>query len=567
MAKGRKSGGNKHGNSNSGPSTGNAATTPSNQVGSAASASSPSAATSAAAASSTDPFAPTTTTTTHSSSLQRNDNQNVQFHSTSGMSLYDWMFKNEGIYFLWCFMVVGFIFGFVVGNTPITIPVQYVYRSVTGFPSSIRADRIATLIKNPFRSISDLMNVDVTHRRYETEYYSDPTNTRIFSILREAVVREPGGYIHRDLGILLPAPCGSVRGLGMIRNNYYTCQKHCFSNNPDETLALSNNTTTHSSASTLSSTHQNNITSPTHTYRQDEILIRIPLSFQMTRKVAIATFSDIIPYEVQLSSNMHAFDDSMYLTLLLAHERGVGKFSKWLPYIASLPLEPTCGYSKSLRPYMLNAIEAYRVEWDVDTNGWGEELYKAYIYAERIIENMKTNFGTYIYTPPGMTTIENLRWALCQVVSRGIAGSAEHGTLRLVPVVDLINHDADAGGIVEVEGHERKADGYFMDAVSEIDNGSFVIRSMRHGRLRPLRMGQELMVNYNVPYYTPLDWFVYSGFVPPERSRPWIKLDAVLPPVRHDGPFAHEFGDSDEDWKRKEDQLLQRVKEAEALYS
>jgi hypothetical protein len=415
------------------------------------------------------------------------------------------------------------------------------------------------LVKNPLRSLYHLISNVEQHNGYESEYYNDPTNTRIFAILREAVVRESGGYVHRDLGILIPAPCGSVRGLGMIRNNYYNCQKNCFTNNPDEQLALNNDTTL---------SHQN-LTGRTtgRTFRQDDILIRVPLSFQMTRNVAIETFKTIIPQEVQTRANMQAFDDSMYLTLLLAHERGVGKFSKWLPYIASLPREPTCGYSKSLRPYMLKAIEAYRVEWDVDTNGWGEEIYKALIYAERIIDNMNKNFGPYLETPPGISMIDNLSWALCQVVSRGIAGSASHGMLRLVPVIDLINHDADAAGIVELEGNERKADGYFMDSLSEMDNGTFVIRSMRHGRLRPLRLGQELMVNYNVPYYTPLDWFVYSGFVPPERSGPWIKLDAVLPPVRRDGPFAYDFGDPDEDWKRKEEQLLQRVKDAEALYT
>jgi hypothetical protein len=214
---------------------------------------------------------------------------------------------------------------------------------------------------------------------------------------------------------------------------------------------------------------------------------------------------------------------------------------------------------------MLNAIEAYRVELNVDTNGWGEELYKALIYAERIVDNMNTNFGAYLESPPGISTIDNLEWALCQVVSRGIAGSSVHGLLRLVPVVDLINHDADAGSIVELDGNERIIDGDFLDTISEFDNGTIVVRSMRHGRLRPLRRGQELMVNYNVPYYTPLDWFVYSGFVPPERTGPWFKLDAVIPPVRRDGPFAFEYGDPDEHFQRKEEQLLQHIRNAERL--
>ena len=576
MAKGRKSGGNKHGSnnasSNHGSSTGSGTATttqPSNVPsfdhttsttgGGAITSSSPSSSSFGVSggntSSSNSPFAATNSPSSRPH-LQNSSN-------TDHISLFDWLFKNEGIYYLWIFMVFGFVFGFIIGNTPVNIPVQHVYRSVIGFRSSIRADRIGTFVKHPLRSMSELISNKQHHSGYESEYYNDPTNTRIFAILREAVVRESGGYVHRDLGILIPAPCGSVRGLGMIRNSYYSCQKNCLTSNPDERQALNNDTVHSTTISQLNMT----TSSRTKPYRQDEILIRVPLSFQMTRDVAIETFSTIIPQDVQNRANMHAFDDSMYLTLLLAHERGVGQFSKWLPYIASLPREPTCGYSKSLRPYILNAIEAYRVEWDVDTNGWGEETYKALIYAERIIENLNKNFGPYLERPPGISTIDNLRWALCQVVSRGIAGSALHGMLRLVPAIDLINHDANAAGIVELEGNERKADGYFMDALSEMDNGTFVIRSMRHGRLRPLRLGQELMVNYNVPYYTPLDWFVYSGFVPPERSGPWIKLDAVLPPVRRDGPFAYDFGDPNEDWERKEEQLLQRVREAEALHS
>lgn len=49
---------------------------------------------------------------------------------------------------------------------------------------------------------------------------------------------------------------------------------------------------------------------------------------------------------------------------------------------------------------------------------------------------------------------------------------------------------------------------------------------------------QELMVNYNVPHYSPLDWFISLGFVPPERWRQWEKVDSVLPKVRKDGPHS-----------------------------
>ena len=72
----------------------------------------------------------------------------------------------------------------------------------------------------------------------------------------------------------------------------------------------------------------------------------------------------------------------------------------------------------------------------------------------------------------------------------------------------------------------------------ESDGGTFVVRSLRHGRRKALRLGQELMVNYNIPHYSALDWLVTSGFVPPERYQNWQKLDAPLPRIRRDGPFA-----------------------------
>ena len=63
------------------------------------------------------------------------------------------------------------------------------------------------------------------------------------------------------------------------------------------------------------------------------------------------------------------------------------------------------------------------------------------------------------------------------------------------------------------------------------------MRSLRHGRRKPLRKGQELLVNYNVPHYSPLDWMVNLGFVPPERWGPWHKVEPVMPQLRRDGHF------------------------------
>jgi hypothetical protein len=110
----------------------------------------------------------------------------------------------------------------------------------------------------------------------------------------------------------------------------------------------------------------------------------------------------------------------------------------------------------------------------------------------------------------------------------------------MVPLMDMINHDASAGGFVELTGKERLENGDFMDALAEEDSGAFVVRSLRHGRRKALKVSQELLVNYNVPHYSPLDWFVSLGFVPPERWSKWQKMDAALPKIRRDGPFAED---------------------------
>ena len=57
-----------------------------------------------------------------------------------------------------------------------------------------------------------------------------------FSVLREAVIREKGGFVHPDLGYLVPAPSGAPRGLGMVRNSYHHCQIRCMPGSSEEKL-------------------------------------------------------------------------------------------------------------------------------------------------------------------------------------------------------------------------------------------------------------------------------------------------------------------------------------------
>jgi hypothetical protein len=370
----------------------------------------------------------------------------------------------------------------------------------------------------------------------DSSYVANPSHPHIFSVLREAIVREKGGYVHPDLGVLMPAPCGAARGIGMKRNKYHNCQTNCLPGVAKEKLEAKREL--EATANSTAKSHGKPFCEKKK-YMQEEVLIKVPLSYQMTRKVALDTLLPLIPAEVQREASLHELDDAALLVLLLAHERGVGQYSRWLPYITTLPLEPSCGYSLELRPHILDAINAMRDELGMDVNGWENEMLKATQYADKIAEALTDDYGDYIAHPSDEDPIDNIDWALCQVASRATAGSEKHGALRMVPLMDMINHDVDAGGFVELTGMERLEEGDFVDALDETDEGAFVVRSLRHGRRRALRPGQELLVNYNVPHYSALDWFVSLGFVPPERYDAWKKLDSPLPRVRQDGPFAY----------------------------
>jgi hypothetical protein len=352
----------------------------------------------------------------------------------------------------------------------------------------------------------------------------NPSHPYVYAVLREAIVREIGGYVHPDLGILEPAPCGAARGIGMVRDVYHNCQTKCIPGLAKEKLQAQGE---------VKFSSQHTVGPPERKYMQEEVLIKVPLSYQMTRKVALDTLLPLIPADVQRKANLHELDDAALLVLLLAHERGVGIYSRWLPYIASLPTEPSCGYSRNLRPYLLDSINALRDEIGMDVNGWPGELLKATQYSEQIVNGLTKDYGPHLQHPKGLSAHDNIEWALCQVASRATGGSQKHGALRMIPLLDMINHNSAAGGFVELTGKERLEEGDFVDATDESDEGAFVVRSLRHGRRKALRPGQELLVNYNVPHYSALDWFVSLGFVPPERYEKWQKLDAPLPRIRN----------------------------------
>lgn len=235
------------------------------------------------------------------------------------------------------------------------------------------------------------------------EYAKNPSHPRVFAVLREAVVREKGGYVHPDLGFLVPAPSGAARGIGMVRNAYHSCQVNCMPGLAQEKMNLDGESANETSSSDATQ------------YRQEEVLIRVPLNFQITRSVALETLTSIIPSEVQKKFSLHELDDAALLLLFLANERGVGRYSRWMPYIASMPPHPSCGYSEELRPHMLDSINALRDEVGVDVQGWPAELEKATQYAQKIASGLNGDYGKYLKNPEGVSSYDSIRWALCQV--------------------------------------------------------------------------------------------------------------------------------------------------------
>ena len=406
--------------------------------------------------------------------------------------------SNQGFYWVAGCIIIGNIIGFALGAGWLEFSKGEVSPWRQDLGNRIRSTNSFQVITfdekvwQPWLDGFTQWAEDLEQTLEAEEYAQNPSHPRVFAVLREAVIRERGGYVHHDLGLLVPAPSGASRGLGIVRDSYHKCQTQCLPGTGDEKLqwmieraeAIAKNETIPFPSGPI--------------YRQEEVLVRIPLSFQMTRSVALDTLSALVPADVQRKSSLHELDDAALLVLLLAHERGVGRFSRWLPYIASLPSEPSCGYSTNLRPYILDTLNALREEIGVEVQGWEGELIKAEHYAGRIVDGLNKDYGAYIHNPHGKSAYENIQWALCQVASRATAGSEKYGSLRLVPILDMINHDSNAGGFIELTGKERIENGDFVDAV-ERDSGTFVVRSLRHGRRKPLKKGQEVLANYNVP--------------------------------------------------------------------
>ena len=422
-------------------------------------------------------------------------------------------------------------------------------------------------------------------------FSSSPTyahdSQRAFAVLREMVVRDEGGFVHPDLGFLNPAPVGADRGIGMVRDTYDNCQRRC---NPG---TVENYKDLQVEAAYIEEFWKTNMTredredryyegkqfvfyleddpsqeeyltweemSPKQRkmamefpnehgplfhghdelpkqrarWTQTEVLLKIPLSIQMTRDVALETLGPLLPPDVARRAPLEELDDGIILALLLSHERGLGRESLWYPYIATLPPEPLCGYWPRYRSAAFDAITTLGLDIGTDVNSWPDEVLKASDHADRIAMALNADYGRFLETVYGDTAYDSIRWSLCQVFSRAIGGHSEHGNLRLIPVLDLVNHYLHASPSKELNGHESydhekksvATQHDFSDWVDaeESDEGAFVLRNTLYGKHKPLKKGQELLANYNVPHYSPLDWFINLGFVPRERMIRWEKL-------------------------------------------
>ena len=410
---------------------------------------------------------------------------------------------------------------------------------------------------------------------------------RAFAVLREMVVREEGGFVHPDLGFLNPAPSGADRGIGMVHDTYTNCQRRCNPGTVEDHKKLQvemahieeyweTNMTKEDRddryyegkqfvfyhADDPSKEHY--LTWEQMTLKQREVameypnehgplfhghdelpklrarwtqtsvLLKIPLTIQMTRDVALEVLGPLLPPDVARRAPLEELDDGIILALLLSHERGLGRESLWYPYIATLPPEPLCGYWPLYRPAFFDAITTLGLDIGLDVNAWPNEVVKASDHADKIASALNADYGRFLQTVYGETSYDSIRWSLCQVFSRAIGGHSAHGALRLIPVLDLVNHYLHASPSKELDGSESydqeggnaASNSDFSDWIDakESDAGTFVLRNTWYGKHKPLRKGQELLANYNVPHYSPLDWFINLGFLPRERMQRWERL-------------------------------------------
>eukprot|EP00956_Cyclotella_meneghiniana_P021078 scaffold37956_cov48-Cyclotella_meneghiniana.AAC.3 len=422
----------------------------------------------------------------------------------------------------------------------------------------------------PSSPMPSLSKSTTTTTRIIDPYY-DPM---AFHTLREYIIRHTRGYVHPDLGYIIPAPSGAARGIGMVRDTYNQCQVYCYPGTAEEVLEHTKhdidkvrairkdpwkdypmiveypdiikspimtaktgtveqiqNVLMKQSKAAYDNYNNNNNKNNDAPYTQQTLMMRIPLSAQITRHNALQILNPLIPEDFKATTPLEHLDDAFLLAILLVYEGGLRSKSRYWPYIATLPPHPSCAMHRAWRQSIVDVLTALSTEMGTDTRVWPNEIAKASDSMDKIAGSLMHFVSFFEYNHDMFQSHhEAMRWSLCQVASRAIAGNAEYGRLRLVPMMDMLNHDEAAEKFIELSGNETVGDGHFVGAIQD-DAGTFVIRSSRYGRRKVLRRGQELMANYNVPHYSAFDWFLNMGYVPPERDGGYVMLDAALPKV------------------------------------
>ena len=343
-----------------------------------------------------------------------------------------------------CFQLLNFIWPWADWSNYDSIDMFYLdyesplsskrYASTYAHLPSFRSILLQSLFGNAYYRHTSSMISSSSSRNQQTKFTRHWTKLRdagashplTFALLREMIRREPGGYVHPDIGVLLPAPSGSARGLGMVRDSYNECQRRCIPGIASEKLIHhhhqqqqqqsypnhgrrsdndnNNNGPPYWNDTTilhLSPTqrdfviHQQQSTPPI--YQQEEILLKIPLDVQMTRTVALHFLSPLIPADILQRAPLLELDDAILLALLLAHEAMKGHISIFWPYILSLPMHPTCAIvngavfnavavlmgggaepTMTAQENIWTSLQTMGITLGMDIQGWFEQTLKVF---------------------------------------------------------------------------------------------------------------------------------------------------------------------------------------------
>lgn len=220
-------------------------------------------------------------------------------------------------------------------------------------------------------------------------------------------------------------------------------------------------------------------------------LIVVPESLEVSGSRARAMLA--LPSEAR---TLDGLDDGALCVLWLASQRVRDAETFWSPYIATLPEEPPCAWWRH----------------DHDKSEWSEDVEMAAKYAERVARGLEGDYGKYLGVDRDV-----LLWALGMVNSRSMTSAST----TMVPLLDLVNHDATASAFTSFDSVAYNANLRQTPYLSEryarqVDGDDWALWSFDSDNRtpRPLDKSDELCANYLCPDYTDFDWWLNAGFVP-----------------------------------------------------